>query len=80
MSASVQFFNADFDMRKFRATVRNEFLQMKRVKAVKNIDPVEFLKDYVDTINAYFPDRESALMVLGDDFECVSRWALERAP
>ena len=60
------------DRRNFRATVRNEFLQMKRVKAIKDIDPVEFLYDYSDTIDVYSPYLEDALMALGDDFECLA--------
>jgi hypothetical protein len=63
------------DRRKFRATVRNEFLQMKRVRAIKNIDPVEFLYGY--DIDPYCPYLEDALVALADDFECLSR---ERAP
>jgi hypothetical protein len=62
----------DREKRNFRANVRNRFLQMNRVKNVKNLCTVEFLKDYAGTIDAYFPYEEDALMVLADDFEYLA--------
>jgi hypothetical protein len=66
------------DLRKFRATVRNEFLQMERVKAVKNLDPLKFLLEY--DFDCYCPYLEDALMALGDDFECLSRMEARHDP
>jgi hypothetical protein len=64
----------EYDRRRFRAEVRNEFLQMRRVVAITNLCPVSFLEECADTIDAYYPCRESALWALGDDFETLSRW------
>jgi hypothetical protein len=64
----------EYDRRRFRDEVRNEFLQMRRVVAITNLCPISFLEEYGDIIDALYPCRESALCSLGDDFETLSRW------
>jgi hypothetical protein len=65
-------FNGDAtegELREFVIAVRARFAEIPRVKkAAADVDLIEFLDEHEDTIEAYCPYKEDAILVLAHDF------------